>query len=117
MLTLRAPSFSDDRIIQRGKWLFRSTTDEIKAGTTYTWDRLDETPTRIARDEIEQSIRQFTNFDFEVIEPDRRRAPGDSRGQPPDCRHSPRKQAGSSLERFGIEGRFAGPFCVEATDR
>ena len=43
ILTLRAPSFSDDRIIQRGKWIFRSTTDEIKAGTTYSWDRLDET--------------------------------------------------------------------------
>jgi glycine oxidase len=64
---LRAPSFADDRIIQRGKWLFRSTRDEIKAGTTYSWDQLDETPTRTARDEIEQSIRQFTDFDFEVV--------------------------------------------------
>jgi glycine oxidase len=67
ILTLRAPNFADDRIIQRGKWLFRSTTDEIKAGTTYSWDRLDETPTQLAREEIEQSIRLFTDFDFEVI--------------------------------------------------
>lgn len=67
ILTLRAPSFSDDRIIQRGKWIFRSTTDEIKAGTTYSWDRLDETPTQAARDEIERSILEFTKFDFEVI--------------------------------------------------
>jgi glycine/D-amino acid oxidase-like deaminating enzyme len=67
MLTLRAPTFSDDRIIQRGKWLFRSGTNEIKAGTTYAWDRMDETPTQLARDEIEQAIREFTLFDFEVI--------------------------------------------------
>ena len=67
ILTLRAPSFADDRIIQRGKWLFRSTTDEIKAGTTYSWDQLDEIPTQIARDEIERSVRQFIDFDFEVI--------------------------------------------------
>ena len=67
MLTLRAPAFRDDRIIQRGKWFFRSERDEIKAGTTYAWNRIDETPTQIARDEIEQAIRQFTNFDFEVI--------------------------------------------------
>jgi glycine/D-amino acid oxidase-like deaminating enzyme len=67
VLTLRAPSFTDDRIIQRGKWLFRSTTDEIKAGTTYSWDQLDEIPTQIARDEIERSVRQFVDFDFEVI--------------------------------------------------
>jgi glycine oxidase len=68
ILTLRAPNFTDDRIIQRGKWLFRSTTDEIKAGTTYRWDGLDETPTQLARVEIEQSIRLFTDFDFEVID-------------------------------------------------
>src|SRR3984893_6607518 len=67
ILTLRAPSFTDDRIIQRGKWLFRSTADEIKAGTTYSWDQLDEIPTQIARDEIERSVRQFVDFDFEVI--------------------------------------------------
>jgi glycine oxidase len=67
ILTLRAPSFSDDRIIQRGKWLFRSTAEEIKAGTTYAWDWENEMPTQAARAEIEQSIRQFTNFDFEVI--------------------------------------------------
>ncbi len=66
ILTLRAPHFSDDHIIQRGKWIFRSTTGEIKAGTTYTWDRLDEKPTQSARDEIEQSVRQFIHFDFEV---------------------------------------------------
>jgi glycine oxidase len=68
ILTLRAPNFTDDRIIQRGKWLFRSATNEIKAGTTYRWDGLDETPTRLAREEIEQSIRLFTDFDFEVID-------------------------------------------------
>jgi glycine/D-amino acid oxidase-like deaminating enzyme len=68
ILTLRAPSFTDDRIIQRGKWLFRSSKDEIKAGTTYTWDRLDERPTQAAREEIERAIRQFTSFEFEVID-------------------------------------------------
>ena len=68
ILTLRASNFTDDRIIQRGKWLFRSATDEIKAGTTYRWDGLDETPTRLARVEIEHSIRLFTDFDFEVVD-------------------------------------------------
>ena len=65
---MRAPSFSDDRIIQRGKWLFRSTAQEIKAGTTYAWDWENEMPTRAARSEIEHSIRQFANFDFEVTQ-------------------------------------------------
>jgi glycine/D-amino acid oxidase-like deaminating enzyme len=66
MLTLRAPGFTDDRIIQRGKWLFRTSLGEVKTGTTYTWDRLDESPTQAAREEIERSIRGFAGFDFEV---------------------------------------------------
>jgi glycine/D-amino acid oxidase-like deaminating enzyme len=65
-LTLRAPEFTDDRIIQRGKWLFRTSLGEVKAGTTYTWDRLDESPTQAGRDEIETAIRGFADFNFEV---------------------------------------------------
>jgi len=67
MLTLRAPDFTDDRIIQRGKWFFRTSTGEVKTGTTYRWDRLDESPTQAAREEIERSIREFAGFNFEVI--------------------------------------------------
>jgi glycine oxidase len=67
LLTLRAPAFDDDRIIQKGKWLYRASTDEVKAGTTYTWNQLDETPTSAGRKEIEDSIRQFANIGYEVV--------------------------------------------------
>ncbi len=67
ILTLRAQGFTDDRIIQCGKWLFRTSFGEIKTGTTYTWDRLDESPTLAGRNEIEQSICKFAGFDYEVI--------------------------------------------------
>jgi glycine/D-amino acid oxidase-like deaminating enzyme len=66
VLTLRADRFTDERIIQHEKWLLRTLTGEIKAGTTYTWERLDEKPSPEARDEIEQSLRSFARFDFEV---------------------------------------------------
>jgi glycine oxidase len=68
LLTLRAPGFDDDRIIQRGKWLYRASADELKAGTTYRWDQLDETPTIAGRKEIEDSIRQFANIDYKVVD-------------------------------------------------
>jgi glycine oxidase len=68
LLTLRTPGFTDDRIIQRGKWLYRASADELKAGTTYSWDRLDETPTNAGRKEIEDSLRQFANIDYEVVD-------------------------------------------------
>ena len=68
LLTLRTPGFADDRIIQRGKWLYRASADELKAGTTYSWDRLDETPTNAGRKEIEDSLGQFANIDYEVVD-------------------------------------------------
>ena len=117
VLTLRAPSFSDDRIIQRGKWLFRSTAEEIKAGTTYAWDWENEMPTPSARAEIEQSIRQFANFDFEVIQQAAGVRPVVRVDNRPLVGASSGKQADSGSERIGVEGRSAGPFCGEAIDR
>jgi glycine oxidase len=110
ILTLRAPSFTDDRIIQRGKWLFRSGTGEIKAGTTYRWDGLDERPTRLAREEIEQSIRLFTDFEFDVI--------GQTAGVRPVIRVDNRPIVGSHPENkqvavlngLGSKGVLQAPF-------
>jgi glycine oxidase len=67
-LTLAAPGFSEDRIVQHGKWIFRNVGGEILAGTSYRWDSLDESPTEGARNEIEQSIREFFISDFATIE-------------------------------------------------
>ena len=66
VLTLEAQGFRDSRIIQCGKWIFRSLSGEILAGTTYSWDRLDETPTDDAKDHIRNGIRSFCKFDFEI---------------------------------------------------
>jgi glycine oxidase len=66
VLTLEAPSFVDQRIIQCGKWIFRNLSGEILAGTTYSWDRLDETPTGEAKDQIRKGMQSFCKFGFEV---------------------------------------------------
>jgi glycine oxidase len=68
VLTLEAPDFDDSRVIQRGKWIFRGLSGEILAGTTYSWDRLDETPTCEAKDQIRKGIQSFCKFDFDVRE-------------------------------------------------
>jgi glycine oxidase len=67
VLTVRAVNFRDNRIVQHEKWLLRTLSGEIKAGTTYTWNELDETPSRAARVEIEGSLRRLVRFDFEVV--------------------------------------------------
>jgi glycine/D-amino acid oxidase-like deaminating enzyme len=66
VLTLKAPEFRDLRIVQRGKWIFRSLSGEILAGTTYSWDRFDETSTSEALMEIRKGIQSFCKFDFEI---------------------------------------------------
>ena len=66
VLTLEAPDFSDPRIVQCGKWIFRSLSGEILAGTTYSWDQLDENPTCEAKDQIRKGIQSFSRFDFEI---------------------------------------------------
>jgi glycine/D-amino acid oxidase-like deaminating enzyme len=66
VLTLDTNHFADNRVIQHQKWLLRTIDGQIKAGTTYSWDNLDETPSPAARIEIEQSLRSFVQFDFKV---------------------------------------------------
>ena len=68
VLTLGAPDFGDPRIVQCGKWIFRSLSGEILAGTTYSWDQLDENPTGEAKQQIRQGMQSFCKFDFEVID-------------------------------------------------
>jgi len=68
VLTLEAPDFSDPRIVQCGKWIFRSLSAEILAGTTYSWDQLDENVTCEAKDQIRRGLQSFCKFDFAVTD-------------------------------------------------
>jgi glycine/D-amino acid oxidase-like deaminating enzyme len=67
-LTLATSGFAEDRIVQRGKWIFRNLNGEVLAGTNYQWDTLNEEPTKAARNEIEQAIREFFISDFEIAD-------------------------------------------------
>jgi glycine/D-amino acid oxidase-like deaminating enzyme len=68
MLTLATSGFAENRIVQHGKWIFRNLNGEVLAGTNYQWDRFDEEPTKAARNEIEQAIREFFVSDFEIAD-------------------------------------------------
>ena len=66
VLTLHAPEFSESRIIQKGKWIFRSLSGEVLAGTTYRWDDWDGIPTAKAKEEIQQGLSEFCRFGFTI---------------------------------------------------
>jgi glycine oxidase len=113
ILNLRAPAFSDDRILQQGKWLFKTQTGEIKAGTTYSWDRLDEIPTQWGRNQIEQALPGLSNISFEVI--------GHTAGVRPVIRvdnrpiigRHPQYHSLAILNGFGSKGVLQAPFAAE----
>ncbi|HET9374550.1 MAG TPA: FAD-dependent oxidoreductase [Chthoniobacterales bacterium] len=67
-LTIATSNFAEERIVQRGKWIFRNVAGEILAGTNYQWDRLDEEPTTAAREEIESALREFFVPDFDITD-------------------------------------------------
>ena len=66
VLTLHAPEFFESRIIQKSKWIFRSLSGDVLAGTTYRWDDLDDNPTAQAKEEIERAISDFCRFGFTI---------------------------------------------------
>jgi glycine oxidase len=68
VLTLRAPEFFESRIIQKGKWIFRSLSGDVLAGTTYRWDDLDDIPTAQAKEEIQRAISDFCRFRFTIAD-------------------------------------------------
>jgi glycine oxidase len=113
LLILDAPQFDDARILQHGKWLFRTVTGEIKAGTTYSWDPLNETPTAEARAEIEMAIREFITIDFQVV--------GQSAGVRPVIKVDNRPIVGvhphhsrlAVLNGLGSKGALQAPFAAK----
>lgn len=67
ILTLRVPGLAEDRVINRGVWLAPADGGLYRAGSTYDRDRLDDTPTPAAREEIAGRLREFLRLPFEVV--------------------------------------------------
>jgi glycine oxidase len=112
VLTIRAGNFKDERIVQHEKWLLRTQTGEIKAGTTYTWKELDETPSPSARVEIEGSLRRFVRFDFEVIHQSAGVRPVIKVDNRPIVGIHPQQRRVAVLNGLGSKGVLQAPFAA-----
>jgi len=69
ILTLRAPGWDENHIrIGAGGWLVPVGNGHFKAGSTYEWDQLDETPTEAGREKVMAiATRLGGNADFELL--------------------------------------------------
>ncbi|MEX2381386.1 MAG: FAD-binding oxidoreductase [Opitutales bacterium] len=67
LLTVRGPTFPEEVVLNRGKWLLPVGGDLFRAGATYGWDDLSETPTAAGREAILAGIRAIVPWTPEVI--------------------------------------------------
>jgi glycine/D-amino acid oxidase-like deaminating enzyme len=113
ILTLQAPDFNETRILQGGKWLFKTQCGEIKAGTTYSWDWLNETPTAPARDQIEQAIPMLTRVPYRVIKQSAGVRPVIRLDNRPIIGRHPIHHSLAILNGLGSKGVLQAPFAAE----
>ena len=68
ILTLEAEGWDESAIrVGGGGWLVPLGGGRFKAGATYEWDQLDETPTQDGRHKVEAIIRKLGGTDFTII--------------------------------------------------
>lgn len=68
ILTLKADAWDESRIrIGAGGWLVPLGNGLFKCGSTYEWDRLDETPTTAGRDRVHAIASRLGGASFEII--------------------------------------------------
>src|SRR5260370_14639941 len=112
-LTLATSDFTEDRIVQHGKWIFRNLAGEILAGTNYQWDSLDEKPTKAAKKEITRAIREFFISDFEIADQRAGVRPVTRVDNRPVVGVHPRWPRLAILNGLGSKGALQAPFAVQ----
>ncbi len=112
-LTLASSGFTEERIVQHGKWIFRNLAGEILAGTNYRWDSLDERPTKAAKTEIEGAIREFFLSEFETVEQRAGVRPVTRVDNRPVVGAHPRWPRLAILNGLGSKGALQAPFAAK----
>jgi glycine oxidase len=112
-LTLATAGFTEQRIVQHSKWIFRNVAGEILAGTNYCWDSLDETPTRSARREIEGALREFFVSDFDTIDQRAGVRPVTRADNRPVVGIHPKSPRVAILNGLGSKGALQAPFAAQ----
>src|ERR1043165_6077278 len=109
MLTLRVPGLREERVVHRGIWLAPVGEGIFRAGSTYTWEPLDSTPTPEGRAEIEAKLRAFLKLPYEVLDHRAAVRPVIDAGYPVLGRHPEHPQL-AYFNGLGSKGSLMSPF-------
>lgn len=67
LLTVRGPSLPEEVVLNRGKWLLSVGGGLFRAGATYGWDDLSETPTAAGRESVLAGVRRLVQSEPEIV--------------------------------------------------
>lgn len=69
ILTVRATGWDESRIrVGAGGWMVPLGDGQFKAGSTYEWNQLDETPTEAGKQRVMEIIGRLGGGDFEILD-------------------------------------------------
>ncbi len=67
LLTIRIPGFPEDRIIKCGISILPMGDGLFRAGATYNWDQLDETPSEEGRQDLVEKLDKALKVPYEIV--------------------------------------------------
>lgn len=112
LLTVRGGDLPEDVVLNRGKWLLPVGRDLFRAGATYEWDDLSETPTAAGRDAILTGLRELVSWAPEVVAHEAGVRPIVKDTRPVAGLH-PAHPAVGIFNGLGSKGVLWGPFFAE----
>jgi glycine oxidase len=68
VLTVKIPGYERNDVVNKGVFILPIGNGLFKVGATFAWDKLDETPTEAAKDDLVQRLKKVLKLPFEIVD-------------------------------------------------
>lgn len=112
ILEITLEEFPEDRILNRGNWLFPTRDGRWRTGTTYAWEPLDTVPSEAAREVIEQRLRALLPEATWTLDAHHAAVRPIVHGRKPVLGRHPDHPALAIFNGLGSKGALHSPWCA-----
>jgi glycine/D-amino acid oxidase-like deaminating enzyme len=112
ILEIRLENHPDDRILNRGNWLFPTRDGRWRTGTTYAWEPLDTVPSEEARQVIEQRLHSLLPEASWTVDAHHAAVRPIVHGRKPVLGRHPDHPALAIFNGLGSKGALHAPWCA-----
>lgn len=117
ILEIRLENYPEDRILNRGNWLFPTSDGRWRTGTTYAWEPLDTIPSAGARDMIEQRLQSLLPDARWTVDAHHAAVRPIVHGRKPVLGRHPDHPALAIFNGLGSKGALHSPWCARQLAR